>query len=85
MIIHHMAISNTDSAGFIVVLTAQIRLLRKLIAFFPKSPLLPCLNLIRPMARGMMLVKGEKLKINAKLYLQFRRHIIWRMVILHTF
>ncbi len=69
MIIHHPAISNTDSAVFIVVLIAQIHLLRKPTAFFPKSPLLPSLNLIRPMARGMMLVKGKKLKINANVCL----------------
>jgi hypothetical protein len=36
MIIHHPAISNTDSAGFIMVWTAQIPLLRKPTAFLPK-------------------------------------------------
>jgi len=36
MIIHHPAISNTDSAGFIVVWIAQIPLLHKPIAFLPK-------------------------------------------------
>jgi hypothetical protein len=36
MIIHHPAISNIDSAGFIVVWIAQIPLLLKPTAFLPK-------------------------------------------------
>ena len=36
MIIHHPAISNTDSAGFIMVWITQIPFLSKPTAFLPK-------------------------------------------------
>jgi len=40
--------------------------LRKPIAFFPKLPLLPSFNLIRSAVYDIILTKGKKLKINAK-------------------
>ena len=69
MIIHHPAISNTDSAGFIVVWISQIRLLRKPTRLFPKIALFAQFKLVRPVVCGILRAKGKKLKNNVNVCL----------------